>query len=118
MSYLAAFRVTVESIEDATVLRVAGEIDANTADRLRTHLDDAQRAGDTTLLDLANVEFIDSVGLRVLLKATENVDRDGAFFIVRPSRVVRRLLEITRTADRLAVVPMPEVAQRVEMPCV
>lgn len=82
------------------------------------HLDDAQRASDATLLDLANVEFIDSVGLRVLLKATENVDRDGASFIVRPSRFVRRLLEITRTADRLDVVPMPEVANAVEMRCV
>ena len=111
MSYLAAFRVTVEPIEDATLIRVVGEIDATTAERLRTHLDDARHHGEITLLDLAEVRFIDSVGLRVLLEATEKVNSgDWALFIVRPSRVVRRLLEITDTADRLPVVPLPEAS--------
>jgi anti-sigma B factor antagonist len=109
VSYLAAFRVTVESIEDATLIRVVGEIDATTADQLCMRLDDARQSGETTLLDLAEVRFIDSVGLRVLLEATEKVNRDDwALFIVRPSRVVRRLLEITDTADRLPVVPAAE----------
>jgi anti-sigma B factor antagonist len=111
LSSLAAFRVTVEPIEDATLIRVVGEIDATTADQLRTQLDDARQSGETTLLDLASVNFVDSVGLRVLLEATEKVNSDDwALFIVRPSRVVRRLLEITDTADRLPVVPVAEAS--------
>jgi anti-sigma B factor antagonist len=109
LSHLAAFRVTVEPIEDATLIRVVGEIDATTADQLCTHLDDARQSGETTLLDLAEVRFIDSVGLRVLLEATEKINRDDwALFIVRPSREVLRLLEITDTANRLPVVPVAE----------
>jgi anti-anti-sigma factor len=106
MSYLAAFRVTIESIEDACLVRVAGELDATRAADLRTHLRDARRAANTTLVDVADVSFIDSTGLRALLDETRVGSSSGhATFITRPSSVVRRLIEITGSGDRLAVVP-------------
>lgn len=67
---------------------------------------DARLEGHTTLVDLANVSFIDLAGLRALLEESEAATNAGdALFIVRPSGVVRRMIEITDTADRLAVVP-------------
>jgi anti-sigma B factor antagonist len=111
MSRLATFRVTVESVEDAVLVRAVGEVDASTAGRLRQTLEDARRDCATTLLDLAGVSFIDSAGLHVLLDASGQVDAASwALFIVRPSPVVQRLVEITETADRLPLVPPARAA--------
>jgi anti-anti-sigma factor len=85
MSFLTDLPVTVEPVEEARLIRVAGEIDYGNADHLRRHLDDARLEGDTTLLDLAKVEFMDSAGLEVLL-----------------------LVDATGTADRLALVEVQE----------
>ena len=109
MSFLTDLRVTLEPVEEACLIRVAGEIDYGNADHLRGHLDDARRDGDTTVLDLARVEFMDSAGLEVLLDASKAVDSDlWPFFIVRPSAAVRRLVDVTGTADRLALVQVQE----------
>jgi anti-sigma B factor antagonist len=106
MSSLSAFRVVVESLEDACLLRVGGDIDASSAGDLRMHLRSAHRGANTTLLDLANVSFIDSAGLRVLLDESAAAAETGhVIFIVRPSAVVRRLIDITDSSGGLAVVP-------------
>ena len=106
MSYLSAFRVTVESVEEACLLRVGGELSRSTARDLRGHLRNARGATSTTLVDLANVTFIDSAGVRALLDETEAALADGrAIFVVRPSAVVRRMIELADCADHLSVVP-------------
>jgi anti-anti-sigma factor len=112
MSSLATFRVTVEPLEDACLLRATGEVDISTADRLREQLDAARAAGLTTLLDLSRVTFIDSSGLHVLLDAARFVDVEGwPLFIVRPSAAVLRLLDVSGTKHVLPVVRAEDPAQ-------
>jgi stage II sporulation protein AA (anti-sigma F factor antagonist) len=109
MSFLTDLHVTLESVEEACLIRVAGEIDFGNADHLRRHLDDARREGNTTLLDLGSVEFMDSAGLEVLLRASDAVDSEQwPFFIVRPSAAVRRVVDATGTGGRLALVQLEE----------
>jgi anti-sigma B factor antagonist len=106
VSYLSAFRVVVESVEDACLLRVGGELDAASAPDLSMHLRGASRDAGTTLVDLANVSFIDSAGLRVLLDESAAAAEIGhVVFVVRPSAVVRRLIHVTGSSGGLAVVP-------------
>lgn len=105
MRSIAVCRVTVEPLEEACVIRVAGELDASTAERLRAPLDAARAEGLTTLVDLAGVTFIDSSGLRVLLGAARASDQhEWPWFIVRPSAAVLRLLELSGTAGLLPLV--------------
>jgi anti-sigma B factor antagonist len=105
MRSFASFRVTIESRDDACVMRAAGEIDMATADGLRDQLAGARATRLTTLLDLSEVSFMDSSGLHVLLDAARWVDTDRwALFIVRPSGVVLRLLEVSGTREMLPVV--------------
>lgn len=105
MASIADFRVTVEPLEDACVMRATGELEASTADSLRSPLAAARHDGVTTLLDLSGVTFIDSAGLRVLLEAAQATDSHGwAWFIVRPSHMVLRLVDLTGTAPRLPLV--------------
>jgi anti-sigma B factor antagonist len=98
-------RVTVQPLEDARVIRAAGELDMSSVPALEHELDAARAEAVTALLDLSEVTFIDSSGLHLLLDASRKAGSNGgSFFIVRPSPAVRRLIELTRTRDLLALV--------------
>jgi anti-anti-sigma factor len=105
MSHRQVLSITVETVQEARLVRVAGEVDASTAGELRRHVRAAREERVTLLLDLSEVRFMDSTGLRVLLDASRASAHTGwSFFIVRPSATVQRLIELTATAAALALV--------------
>ena len=60
-------------------------------------------------MDLRELEFLDSTGLSVLVKANRRaVEAGQRFALVRGGPQVQRLLELTGVADRLTVVDTPE----------
>jgi anti-anti-sigma factor len=74
-------------------IALSGEFDLATAHRLEAILADLE---DTPVqLDMGNVDFVDSTGLKVLIAARR--DRPN-LRIVNPSRSLRRLFEVTGTA--------------------
>jgi anti-sigma B factor antagonist len=102
-------QVTAEPLEGGIMVRAAGEIDVATVDLLRRQLDTAREESASVLLDLSGVTFIDSTGLQLLLDASlDSAACDWAFSIVRPSRVVQRLIEVSGTADLLMIVDPTE----------
>jgi len=108
----ALLRVTVEPLDDALLIRAVGEVELTSVAKLRRELDAARDEGSTALLDLSDVTFMDSTGLHLLLKASRHsADSDWAFFIVRPSEVVQRLIQVSGTADLLTLADPP--AERV-----
>ena len=97
--------VTVEPLDDASLVRVAGEIDVSTIAKLRREVYAAREEGATVLLDLSDVTFIDSTGLHLLLEASrDSAGSEWGFFILRPSHVVQRLIAVSGTADLLTLV--------------
>jgi anti-sigma B factor antagonist len=108
VSPVPLLRVTVEPLEETCLIRASGELDRSTADRLSSALDAARADGVTALLDLSAVSFIDSAGLRVLLRSARAVDaHDWAWFIVRASSAVRRVFELSGTRSQLPLVAPP-----------
>ena len=104
MLFTDLLRVTTEPVEGARLVRVAGEIDVSTVGALRRELDTAREEDMTVLLDLSDVSFIDSRGLDLLLEASrDSATSDWAFFVVRPSAAVNRVIEISRTRDLLTL---------------
>lgn len=98
-------RVTIEPLEDARLIRAAGELDMSSAPALRHELEAARDDAVTTLLDMAEVTFIDSTGLHLLLDASQSAEgTDLSFFIVRPSTAVQRLIDVSGTRDLVALV--------------
>jgi anti-sigma B factor antagonist len=79
----------------AEELFVHGEIDLATADRFEEQALEAVLGtpGSSVLIDLSGVPFVDSAGLRALLRVVE-LD-DGKTLIVQPSRQVFKLLHLT-----------------------
>lgn len=97
-------QVSLEQLDDAVVIGVAGALDLALASSLRRAVERAGRLHPALLVvDLTAVTFLASVGMAELVRA----DRDlGARFPVRvvaAARVVRRPLELTRLTDELAV---------------
>lgn len=88
--------VRVEARGDATLVRVAGVLDALALPEVSRELTDAQRGPGAVYVDLEEVTFIDSRGLGALLAANERA-REGAppVFIYRPAEAVQRLLDVS-----------------------
>jgi anti-sigma B factor antagonist len=79
------------------VLAVTGEIDLAVAARFAEELENLVRSdGGSALVDLSAVEFIDSSGIRELLKAKGNAQESGSdLLLLSPSAACRRVLEIS-----------------------
>ncbi|NKQ58616.1 STAS domain-containing protein [Amycolatopsis sp. K13G38] len=82
---------------DTLVAAVTGDIDAATAPELRAHLGkrpDEHRPR-VLVLDLSEVQFLDSAGLAVLVECAAQCSKTGLDFqLVCTTRGVRRPLEI------------------------
>lgn len=88
---------------DATGLELRGELDSHTANALGERLRRLGTRSDVTL-DLAEVVFIDSSGLRVLIEAHQaHEDASTRLVLNRPSDAVERLLAITGLLEHLHV---------------
>ncbi|MFI7609176.1 STAS domain-containing protein [Micromonospora sp. NPDC049366] len=97
-------------------LRPVGEIDLATADALDAALADALgRPGVTeVVVDLTDVTFLDSSGIRALVGAANNARRAGTTLrVVDPQPVVARVLWITGVGGLLGLTPdVPPAAVR------
>ena len=81
--------------EGILTLRPTGELDIATAGRLERALLEAGERGNRVVLDLEALEFIDSTGLRVIVRGVEAARRDGWELRLRPGPPpVQRVFEI------------------------
>jgi anti-sigma B factor antagonist len=89
-------RLSIASHE-AAVFELVGEIDAHTAPHLASHFDPLpSEVRDVLVLDMSDVSFMDSSGLRVLIELNQRAGEAGVGLTVRsPSRAVARLIEIS-----------------------
>jgi anti-sigma B factor antagonist len=91
---------------DRVVLELRGELDLLGAPLLEREISAAQAsAPGMIVLDLQELQFIDSAGLRVVLAGHEQArERGSELAITRGPRQVQRLLEIAGVGDRLRIV--------------
>ena len=85
-------------VEDGrTIVAAVGEVDVYTAPVLDEALSTAVSGGATRLVvDLSGVDFLDSTGLSVLVKALKRVrDADGALDVVVTAERVNKVFRIT-----------------------
>jgi anti-sigma B factor antagonist len=98
-------RIVAHRDGDTATFTLAGELDPHTAPTLADELDEAIAGGATTVvLQLEELSFIDSSGLRVVISAHRQLDEKGGRLVLRsPSDTVRRLLEITGLLDHIEI---------------
>lgn len=97
-----ALHVATSTEGDVGVVSAGGELDANSAGRLREACDEVLARGHSAVVvDLAGITFIDSSGLSVLIYAYKQAgERDGSLTVRSPSAAVTRLLEMTGQSER------------------
>lgn len=98
-----AVEFEVECSQEPAVIRVRGDIDIATSERFASAIEEVRGAEGTDLVvDLAEVDFIDSSGLAVLV----NTANAGHRIVVRnASTVLRRVIDATGLAAVLQVEP-------------
>jgi anti-anti-sigma factor len=108
---MSRFELYLTTFGPVALITLRGELDMLATVELETVLD---RCGDDVVaLDLRDLVFLDSAGLRTILLARERMLGDGRrLVLVRGSRAVQRVFEITRLTDRLEFVDAPEHVHR------
>ena len=93
------FEISVRAGREGSVVVPVGELDLASADRLgETVAQESTRGATRLVVDLSEVDFIDSTGLRVLLSLRNDAKRNGhELTLVAPPPGVRRIFEITGT---------------------
>jgi anti-sigma B factor antagonist len=99
---METFRVTISLAPDRARVVLAGELDVAAANAFEERVNEAGSDRSLILVDVTDLTFCDSAGLRVLLRFAERCRATGtAMRIVGARRTVRRLFEITGTAELL-----------------
>ncbi len=104
------FRLEVRRQGAATVIAVSGELDLASSPALQDELDRAAGSDSQMLIiDLRELDFMDSTGLSVLVRAHQRTEEQGRqLAMVKGPQQVQRLLSLTGVADRLTLVETPE----------
>ncbi|MBW3621926.1 MAG: STAS domain-containing protein [Armatimonadetes bacterium] len=83
--------------ENLTVIDLRGEVDAFTAPKLKQEIINLIERGTTKLaVNLADVKYLDSTGLGVLIGGLKRTrDRGGELVLICPNVRIMRIFEIT-----------------------
>ena len=96
-------------VGDVLELQIQGRLDGYWADHLSQSLEDVVREGARNLrLNLSEVSYLSSAGIRVLVRAHKQLGAiQGSFSVSEPSEAVRSTLQLTGLMDLLipAVTP-------------
>ena len=93
----SGFDITREEFEDGVRLITKGHINAMNATALQYDLEEAVSDGfKNIVLNMTQVEFLSSSGIRVIIKTYKTLEKAGGKFrIERPSENVKNVLGIT-----------------------
>ena len=89
--------ISVEQRAAGWVVRLGGELDLYNSDKLRT-----DKAPERLVLDLSEVEFIDSTALGALIEARAAIP-DRGLLLAAPGRETRRALQVSGLDRHLQV---------------
>jgi anti-anti-sigma factor len=95
---------------NAVVLRVGGRLDQETCEGFRAelaaHLERALRERDALILDLSDLEYVSSAGLRCLLMASRQMKAgNGRILVAALQPMVAEIFEISHFDLMFEVVP-------------
>ena len=96
-------KIEIKKTAEQTIIEIAGRLDTITAPALDKTIH--EDIGDTTslVLDLKEMEYISSAGLRVLLGAQKKMQKIGNMKVIHVCEEVMEVFEMTGFADILVI---------------
>lgn len=94
---MIGFSVEVNNKHQLPTVSVQGEIDVYTCPKLRTTLSDVVDKGNNSfILDLENIQYIDSTGLGTIAYTAQQIsDKDGQIHIVCTKPQIKKIFEVS-----------------------
>jgi len=97
--------MTIEKNLDGSklVIAVSGRLDTNTAPELEASYKESIDGVTDLVVDLKDLEYISSAGLRVILTMQKAMNKQGKMVIINVSSVIMEIFDITGFADILTI---------------
>ena len=96
----AGLQISNDDQPDATVLKLSGELDIASAPVLERAIESLEPSKHPLVLDLGELAFMDSTGLRALLHARQHAAATNRELLLRHGpRQVQRVFELSGTLD-------------------
>lgn len=89
--------------DDALELSLEGRLDTTTAPMLETELAESLDGISKLVFNFADLEYISSAGLRVLLSAQKTMNKQGSMEIINVCEDIKEVFDITGFSDILTV---------------
>jgi len=85
------------------VVAVTGRLDTNTAPQLESELKDALAGIEDLTIDMKDLQYISSAGLRVLLSLQKTMNKQGSMVIKNVCDDIQEIFEVTGFVDILTI---------------
>ena len=97
--------MTITKKQHGTALEIAleGRLDTMTAPELEKELNESLDSAETLTLDFADLAYISSAGLRVLLSAHKAMSPKGGMKVIHVNEIVKEVFDVTGFADILTI---------------
>ena len=95
--------IEIKKNAEATIIEVTGRLDTLTASSLDKAINEDIGEVKHLVLDLKNLEYISSAGLRVLLGAQKKMQKIGFMKVTNVCEEVMEVFEMTGFADILVI---------------
>ena len=95
--------IEIKTTAEATILEVIGRLDTITAPALDKTINEDIKDAKNLILDLKQVAYVSSAGLRVLLSAQKKMQKVGSMKVKNVCPEVMEVFEMTGFADILVI---------------
>ena len=97
--------MTITKKMEGTTLVIAleGRLDTMTSPQLEAELKESLDGAESLTMDMSNLDYISSAGLRVLLSAHKAMAAKGGMKVTHVNEIVREVFDVTGFADILTI---------------
>ena len=80
---------------DSLTLKISGRLDTTTAPQLESEITGGLSGVKNLTIDMAELAYVSSAGLRVLLKAQKTMNKQGKMTVKNASQEIKEIFEVT-----------------------
>lgn len=96
-------KINTVEVNNKITINLEGKLDSTTFSLLDGEISKLDLIDKVVCLDLKDLEYISSAGLRVVLKLKKIMDRVGKLEVINPNELVMEVFEITGFASLLGL---------------
>ena len=88
---------------ESVTLKISGRLDTQTAPELEKEIDATIPGIKELILDMVDLEYVSSAGLRVILKAQKAMNAQGSMKLTSVNESIMEVFEVTGFLDILTI---------------